>query len=607
MKQQLARYHFWASALFCLSLACGGHGEQQPGISASTLPPQLVSAGIDSFSTADQRVRRYIYPRRVLWVSANNKNAFVANADAMVATRASQVTLDDTLICRLRNNGQAPGLLLDFGVEIQGSVQIMVGRTRHDGRDSKEAVHFRVRFGESASEAMSEIGGRSNAGNDHAVRDQVIAVPWLGTVEVGQSGFRFVRLDLLDRDLDVPLVGVRAVLIYRDLAYLGTFNSSDERLNRIWQTGAYTVQLCMQDYVWDGIKRDRLVWIGDLHPEIMTILSVFGKQAVAPASLDLIRDVTPSPKWMNGLSSYSMWWLQCQHDWYLYTGDLVYLQAQKNYIVRLLAELCKCVGPDHREQVGSGRFLDWPSSANKPAVHAGLHALLTRTLHCGAQLCATLADPAMQQTCLAATASLQQYRPDVNGSKQAAALLVLAGLAPAREMNEQVMAVDGAKRMSTFYGYYVLLARAMAGDYQGCLDVIRQYWGGMLDLGATTFWEDFDLAWAGNAGRIDELPQAGKKDIHADFGNYCYVGYRHSFCHGWASGPTAWLSQHVLGITPVEPGFKTVRIEPHLADLQWVEGTMPTPLGLIRVRHEKQQDGTVRSDVRLPPGMKQQH
>jgi alpha-L-rhamnosidase len=40
--------------------------------------------------------------------------------------------------------------------------------------------------------------------------------------------------------------------------------------------GADTVHLCMQDYLWDGIKRDRLVWIGDMHPEVSTINAVFG-------------------------------------------------------------------------------------------------------------------------------------------------------------------------------------------------------------------------------------------------------------------------------------------------------------------------------------------
>ena len=125
----------------------------------------------------------------------------------------------------------------------------------------------------------------------------------------------------------------------------------------------------------------------------------------------------------------------------------------------------------------------------------------------------------------------------------------------------------------------------------------------MLDLGATTFWEDFDLAWTENAARIDELVPEGKKDIHGDFGNYCYKGFRHSLCHGWASGPTAWLSEHVLGIRILEPGGTKIRIEPHLGDLDWAEGTFPVRQGLIRVRHVRQADGNVKSEFTAPAGV----
>lgn len=82
----------------------------------------------------------------------------------------------------------------------------------------------------------------------------------------------------------------------------------------------------------------------------------------------------------------------------------------------------------------------------------------------------------------------------------------------------------------------------------------------MLKLGATTFWEDFDISWTENAAGIDEIVPEGKTDIHGDFGKHCYKQFRHSLCHGWASGPTAFLSQKVLGIEILEPGCKKVRI-----------------------------------------------
>ena len=182
--------------------------------------------------------------------------------------------------------------------------------------------------------------------------------------------------------------------------------------------------------------------------------------------------------------------------------------------------------------------------------------------------------------------------------------MALSGLADADDMNDNLLSLEPLSGVSTFYGFYVLQARALAGDYLGALDVIRSYWGGMLELGATSFWEDFDLEWAKNAGRIDEMPSQDSDDIHADYGNYCYVGLRHSLCHGWASGPTSWLSQHVLGVQILEPGCKTVKIEPHLGDLEWAEGSYPTPFGPIRVRHEKRADGKIDSQIDIPKGIK---
>jgi hypothetical protein len=559
---------------------------------AAALPGPL--ADLQDRAERDPRVRTFITPSRVVWQSGDG----VENAGALLQKRSGQITLDASNPCVLDSRKGKAAILLDFGVELNGGVQIMAWHSKDN-----QPVRVRVRFGESASEAMAELGGRQNATNDHAIRDQTTLVPWLGTAEIGNTGFRFVRIDLVDDDSFVQLKSVRAVFVYRDLDYLGSFRCSDERLNRIWQTGAYTVHLNMQDYLWDGIKRDRLVWVGDMHPETETIFAVFGADAIVPDSLDLVRDETPLPRWMNGISSYSMWWVLLHHTWHHYTGDAAYLQQQRTYLTGLLAQLAACVGPDNRETLPAHRFLDWPSSENKAAIHAGLHSLLVMTLRAGAELCDVLDEPATRRKCLDSVEKLLKHTPDPAGSKQAAALMALAGLADAGKLNREVLAVDGPQRMSTFYGYYVLQARAMAGDYQGAIDVIRQYWGAMLDLGATTFWEDFDLQWTKNAGRIDELVPEGKKDIHGDFGNYCYVGFRHSLCHGWASGPTAWLSEHVLGVRIVEPGGIVVRIQPHLADLDWAEGTFPTTKGIIKVRHEKKADGTIETKIDAPKGI----
>lgn len=546
----------------------------------------------------DPRVRLYLAPQRILWQS-DYKGKYIVDAKNLLKAGNGQAELVNKDLVTLQSDAATrPGILLDFGKELHGGLQVVTGMMKEN-----HPVKVRIRFGESASEAMSEIDTIKGATNDHAIRDFTVELPWLGALELGDTGFRFVRIDLVDPNSTLFLKEVRAVFTYRDIPYFGSFHSNDERLNRIWATGAYTVHLNMQEYLWDGIKRDRLVWVGDMHPEVMTINSVFGYNEVVPKSLDLIRNVTPLPAWMNGISSYSMWWILIQRDWYYYHGDREYLEKQRLYLVRLLDQLMSKV-KNNEEALDGMRFLDWPTFANKPAVHAGLHAMMVMTLDAGAELCHVLNETGTAKKCESTLAALKKNIPDAGNNKQAASLLALAGLMPAEKANREIIAVDETKGFSTFYGYYMLQAKAKAGDYQGAINNIRDYWGGMLDMGATTFWEDFDLSWTKNASRIDELVPEGKIDIHAEYGAYSYKKLRHSLSHGWASGPTAWLSEHVLGVQVIEPGCKVIRIEPHLGDLTFAEGTFPTPYGVVKIKHTKEADGKVKSEIDGPEQVK---
>ena len=60
------------------------------------------------------------------------------------------------------------------------------------------------------------------------------------------------------------------------------------------------------------------------------------------------------------------------------------------------------------------------------------------------------------------------------------------------------------------------------------------------------------------------------------------------------------MSAHILGVTPVEPGFKKARVQPFLGDLEWVEGAVPTPYGPISVRCDKQENGSIEIKVDAP-------
>ncbi|MFC6331870.1 alpha-L-rhamnosidase C-terminal domain-containing protein [Paenibacillus septentrionalis] len=547
-------------------------------------------------SSIDPRTRAYVEPTRIVWTSGVNQYSEVLHAERLLEGNSGQITKEAPNACLLTNKGVPASILLDYGTELHGGVRIAVVEGTVPDRNAR----IRVRFGESAMEAMSELGGEQNATNHHAARDSVIDVSLLGATEFGTTGFRFVRIDLLSEGT-LQLQAVQAIFVYRDLEYKGSFQCSDPLLNQIWETGAYTVHLNMQEFLWDGIKRDRMVWTGDMHPEVATICAVFGEQEVVPDSMDFKRDRSPLPMFMD-MPTYSIWWLLVQHDWYMQHGNLAYLMEQQDYITGLLKELSTKVAEDGTIDVFRP-FLDWPASSNPEGVTAGVHALFVLAMQAGARLCSIFDEQESVALCKQLENRLRAHIPHHAYSKQAAALQALAGLIDAKTANEEVIAPNAPSGYSTFYGYYMLQARALAGDIQGCIDSIRSYWGGMLSLGATTFWEDFDIAWLENAARIDELTPPDKVDVHGTYGGYCYQGYRHSLCHGWASGPTAWLSEFVLGISSAEPGFGKVKIKPNLGDLQWAEGSYPTPHGPIHVRHELLPSGEVQSTYNVPEGI----
>ena len=544
----------------------------------------------------DRRVVSYILPKRIVWKQSTGGSA-IENESILMKNNYGQTALGGISFCHLKNGkGGMNSMLLDFGTELQGGIQIVTGG------NPANSVKLRIRFGESASEAMCDIDGKNGATNDHAMRDFVHSVPGMGVSEVGNSGFRFVRIDVLGDGADLLLQEVRAAFRYRDIPYLGSFECDNERLNKIWETGAYTVHLCMQQFLWDGIKRDRLVWTGDINPEVLTIATVFGANDVVNKSLDLSKENFKPNQWMCTISSYSIWWMITHYQWYLYTGDRKYLDEQKEYTTELIGELMKYVDEKGYEKLNA-RFLDWPSSENQKGVDAGLQALMAMAFDTGAKLETIWGNPQLAQKCADLSKKMKKCRRDFNNSKQAASLNAIAGMIDPAKAAKKTILPGGAKDFSTFYGYYMLEALALSGNYAEAMDIMSQYWGAMLDLGATTFWEDFNLDWTKNAARIDELVPEGKVDIHKTYGNYCYKGFRHSFCHGWASGPTTWLSAHVLGVKVLEPGCKKVASEPHLGNLKWAKGTFPTPYGVIKISHKAGDGGKVVSDIQAPQGV----
>jgi hypothetical protein len=118
----------------------------------------------------------------------------------------------------------------------------------------------------------------------------------------------------------------------------------------------------------------------------------------------------------------------------------------------------------------------------------------------------------------------------------------------------------------------VLEALFEAGMFDDVIEIIGDKWGEMIDAGATTFWELWEVT-------------------------------NESRCHAWSASPVYHLMQTVLGVLPTEPGWRRVRIAPHPGKLEFAKGVVPTPLGRIRVEWEKAGEDQLVMRIELPPGM----
>jgi len=548
------------------------------------------------FAGQDEKIKKYVRPQKILLKRGN-----VLEEENLFVERPMQISTSEPHCAVFSNgaDGENAMILLDFGVEFAGGIRILTDFIA-DGRTPL----MRITFGESAAEALSEIGFK-NATNDHSIRDMDIKLSMFSDMEFGQTGFRFVRIELLEKNFAVRIKSILGVFTYRELEYKGTFECSDPRLNEIYDVCAYTCHLNMQSMLWDGIKRDRLVWIGDMHPEMLTVRTVFGNNKVIEDGLKFTSAQFPLPQYPNNMVTYAMWWLLIAYDWYFYTGEAALINEHKQYILTLLQRLCSYVddsGFDILDKIEGGYFLDWPTFHSKEAV-AGVRALFSMALSAGEKLCELLYDTELSEQCRKKRSILNRFIPNEYNSKVPAAFMVLADQLDAKKTADEILLPGGVNGMSTFLSYYILSAIAKADKTAEALVMLKTYYGGMLDAGATTFWEDFDINWLKDGASLDRIPSENQYDIHGDNGAHCYVGYRHSLCHGWSSGPTAFLSEQVLGIQIAEPGCKKVRIKPNLGHLEWAKGTFSTPYGIVSVSHVKQPNGSVKTEFTLPDGV----
>ena len=370
----------------------------------------------------------------------------------------------------------------------------------------------------------------------------------------------------------------------------GEFSCSDPMLSAIWQAGAQSVRCCSEDTYTDCPTYEQVHWIGDSRNEALVDLVVSGDPRLsrhcwiqAGRSLDrspLVESHVPS-SWTNILPAWSFLWMRWAQEHYLLTGDADFGREALSFLERNVRGITQHL--DHRGlfQYNAWNMFDWaPTDTPPDGIITHLHCLAVMGLRQSADLAAHLGrtDKACTWTALAERLSeavnthlwseeRQAYVDSLHRdgtvsavfSQQTQTAAFISGVASGDRSRRCRQIIEEAPAGfitagSPFYMFFVLEVLVKDGRFDLLLQNIRDYWGVQIEAGATTFWEMYD-------------PSAER--------------HTRSHCHGWSAAPTYFLTQHVLGIQPLEPGYRTVLVRPQPSGLRWAHGQVPTPHGIV--------------------------
>lgn len=468
------------------------------------------------------------------------------------------------------------GRLYDFGKETFGFVKF------HNLSGSGQVT---LQYGETREEAMDA---------DHCETFQTFSVP------AGKSDYtvdhsnalRYVFVSAANATYD----DLSLLYEYSPLDYRASFRSNDEELNRIWEVGRYTLQLTTREVFIDGIKRDRWAWSGDACQSYLMNYYMFFNQPAVKRTIYTLRGGDPVICHLNNILDYSFYWFISIYDYYLYTGDkqfLVQVYPKMESLMDFILERRNGEGLVEGLQ-GDWVYVDWFDREVDLTGEVSFEQILfCRSLEAMAQCAGVLGieNEKANYTLLAGKVKdkLGNFWDDkAHGfifnrkdgqlssviTKHANMFAVNFDYVTSEQKNQiktDVLMNRDIPAISTPYmRFYELEALCKLGEQQYVLNEMKNYWGGMLKLGATTFWEKYN-------------PEASGLEHYAMYGR----PFGKSLCHAWGASPVYLLGKYFVGVKPIAPGYREFEVTPVLGGLEWFESSVPTPNGDIKVYMDK--------------------
>lgn len=458
------------------------------------------------------------------------------------------------------------GILYEFEKELFGFLYI---------NNVSKTDKISVSYGESKEEALDSefsIVSEDITGNE--------------SYKLRQRAFRYIFVK-----------GCASPEVYADyeyipLEYKGSFKCDNEDINKTWDMCAYTLHLTTREVQLEAIKRDRWLWGGDAYQAYKFSNYLFFDKEIIRRSTIALRGKEPFCEHINTITDYSFYWVIGLMEYYENYKDIDFIRFIYPRAVTLMDFSSKRVNKDGfiTGIDNDWIFIDW-SDIDKDGAVCAEQMLYIKANRVMAELCEILGKDGTKYTKIADDftkrvneffwndekgAFIDTYESGKNHvTRHANIFAVMYDIATkeqVKSIKENVLLNDNITKITTpYFEGYELDVFGKLEQYDYIENKINSYWKGMLDLGATTVWEEFN----------PELSGTQHYEMYGD-------KYGKSLCHAWGAAPIYLLGKYFLGVYPTTAGFDTFEVKPYLGNFKYISGTVPVKDGEVKVYLSKE-------------------
>ncbi|MED5020819.1 family 78 glycoside hydrolase catalytic domain [Paenibacillus chibensis] len=506
--------------------------------------------------------------------------------------------------------GSYPQITYDFGKEVVGYPELEVY--------AEQGGVLQLYYGESLEMSLADTYLLRKGRN--------MLTPF------GRRAFRFLKVAVMGTPAALQIERLQTRFVHYPFTERGSFRCSDEQLSRIWETGRYTTIVNSQNHFEDCPYREAALWVADSVVMAKVVYQTFDDPALIRKSLLQAARIQNPDGSIAGtgpqrnpflLPDFCAHWLFGVWEYYMYTKDHVFLVEVWPYVEKLAAWF-----QDQEDATGlfAGAdrdlwwcFIDWTDDIERKDRVTAVSCFYYKFLKIAGQMATALGETREASAFVKKAESLRESvrvqlrapgtsifvdcktEDGISTSVTAQTNFAAAwsGIMEEEEaaafirdyyLKEKLPPIRGA-----FFQFIVLETMFRCGFAEQAITLIRNYWGDMLDRGATTWWETFD---ASLPFVTTPSPYLGHTPT------YLQDSIPVSLSHGWGASPTYLLTREMVGIDMSMAGTDAVVLRPSpVPGVGWAEALVPSAYGDIEARWDRKDDDKLLFTANLPAGV----